>query len=73
MDGETTVPLNWLLYLGGVLVIAFVWWLRREFTQNAEQHLAGAKAIRRVHRRLDYLIMNLLGRDYPPQNDDEEN
>ena len=60
MDGETQVPLNWVFGLAGILITAFIWWLKIEFAKNDRQHMEAQQGIKSVHKRIDFMIIHLL-------------
>lgn len=70
LDMATTVPLSWVFYLAGILIFMFVWWLRIEFKKNDAQHQQTDKKITGVHKRIDHLILHLLGKPYEDPEED---
>lgn len=81
MDLTTQVPASWFALVGGVLIASFIWWLKREFDRNDREHISLAsdhktlhRAITRVHRRMDHIIihMNLPPYREAPPDDDED-
>jgi hypothetical protein len=73
MDLTATVPASWFALVGGVLIASFIWWLKREFDRNDREHVNLAsdhktlhRAITRVHRRMDHIIIHM---NLPPYRD----
>ena len=76
MDGQTTVPLAWLIVAVSALVSAiigaFLWWLRNEFSRIDERHESLAADLRGLHKRVDFLIFRLIGRAFDDGRDGPE-
>ena len=56
MTGDTVVPLNWLLGVGGMCLGAFVYWLRTEFSRNWEEHKTMTNSASKAHKEIDQRI-----------------
>ena len=56
MDGEVSVPIMWLFAVVGVLMSAFAWWLKTEWSRNWREHDAMKTAAANAHKELDTRI-----------------
>jgi len=77
------VPVGWVFVLGGVLLGAFAWWLRTEWSRNWTEHESLKKEIKihygsirndmgRIHSRIDWLLQHQVGMEPYPGDDVDE-
>ena len=48
-----TVPIEWAGGLVAMVVLMFVWWVKREFDKNDREHNRTWRSILHLHKRLD--------------------
>jgi len=60
IDDATTVPIAWLFILGGgmlaALLMAFTWWLRKEWDRNWNEHVNMKNSAALAHKEIDQRI-----------------
>lgn len=51
-----SAPIDWLLYLAGVILGGVIFYVRERFTRNEKEHDSFRRSVRVLHSKIDHII-----------------